>query len=74
MVTEWKKKGCDVCRNLWETGKRPPELAVSDVLHSRIHRCSSCGAFWEQLERYADVISEEEARRLYPEAFLDSEK
>ncbi|MGX9568028.1 hypothetical protein [Pseudomonas viciae] len=69
MNTEWTKKGCDVCRALWESGQRPPELAVSVVLHSRLHRCSSCGAFWEQLERYADVIGEQQARELYPEVF-----
>ncbi|MNC77749.1 hypothetical protein D3C75_1297910 [compost metagenome] len=69
MSTEWEEKGCDVCRKQWESGKRPPELAVSDVLHSRLHRCSSCGEFWEQLERYADVICEQQARELYPEVF-----
>jgi hypothetical protein len=42
---------------------------VSHELHSRLHRCGTCGTFWEQHERYADVIPEIEARRLYPEAF-----
>lgn len=74
MISEWKNKGCDVCRSLWESGMRPPEIAVSDILHSRLHRCASCGALWEQLERYADVIDEQEARKLYPEAFIDGGK
>ena len=68
-MTMWKEKGCPTCRGLWESGLRPPELAASDELHSRLHRCSSCGSLWEQHERYADTIDEQEARRLYPDAF-----
>jgi hypothetical protein len=68
-MTDWKEKGCAVCRALWESGQRPLELAVRYDLHSRLHRCSSCGAYWEQNERYADTIDEQEARRLYPDAF-----
>ena len=69
MSTQWKEKGCEVCRALWESGEHPPELAVSIELHARLHQCSSCGVFWEQLERYADVICEQQARALYPQAF-----
>jgi hypothetical protein len=69
MGTAWKEKGCEVCRALWEAGRTPPELAINLELHSRLHRCTVCGTFWEQLERYADVIKEDEARRLYPDAF-----
>lgn len=69
MATAWENKGCEVCRSLWESGKRARELAVNYDMHSRLHRCDTCGTFWEQLERYADVIQEDEAKRLYPEAF-----
>ena len=68
---EWKDKGCEICQKLWESGQRPPELAVNYDLHARLHRCSSCGAYWEQLERYADVISEKKARLTFPKAFED---
>jgi hypothetical protein len=66
---KWENKGCEVCRKLWESGKRPPELAVNFELHSRLHRCSTCGSYWEQLERYADTVDEEEAKEHFPEAF-----
>ncbi|GAB1269259.1 hypothetical protein NBRC116493_25120 [Aurantivibrio infirmus] len=66
---QWELKGCGVCRALWESGQRPSELAVNLELHSRLHKCSACGAYWEQLERYADVIEEEQAKRMYPNAF-----
>jgi hypothetical protein len=51
------------------SGQRPREIAVSVELHSRLHCCDACGAYWEQSERYADVVDEVEARKLYPEAF-----
>jgi hypothetical protein len=69
MATAWQNKGCEVCRALWESGDHPPELSVNISLHARLHRCSSCGTYWEQLERYADTINELEARERYPEAF-----
>jgi len=34
-----------------------------------LHRCDTCGAFWEQFERYADVASPDDARRYYRAAF-----
>lgn len=69
MTVAWETKGCEACRRLWESGGRPPELAINFVLHSRLHRCAVCGTFWEQHERFADTIEEQEARRLYPDAF-----
>ena len=69
MVIKWEEKGCNVCRKLWESGKRPPELAINYDLHSRLHKCSICGSYWEQLERYADIINESDARKIFPDAF-----
>ena len=70
MAKVWERKGCEVCRKLWESGERPPELAINFALHSRLHRCNVCGTFWEQHERFADTIEEQEARDLYPDAFV----
>lgn len=65
-MTSWQKKGCPVCRRQWETGQQPPRVAINRTLHSRLHRCDSCGTYWEQTERYADVISESQVRTLFP--------
>jgi hypothetical protein len=70
MSGKWEEKGCEYCRRLWESGQRPPEIAMNVSLHSRLHKCPKCGSFWEQLERYADIIDEQNARALYPEAFI----
>jgi hypothetical protein len=71
MTVRWEEKGCVVCRKLWESGSHPPEIAINYALHSRLHRCCECETYWEQLERYADVIQQDEAKTNYPEAFLE---
>lgn len=69
MAISWEQKGCAVCRRQWETGRPPPEIAVNCARHSRLHKCNVCSTYWEQLERYADILAESEAKMLYPEAF-----
>lgn len=59
-----------ICRRQWEEGSPPPELAVSQERRATLYRCDVCGTFWEQFERYADVVSSEDARRYYQEAFM----
>jgi hypothetical protein len=36
------------------------------VLHTRLYRCAACGSYWEENERYANVIPEAAARADYP--------
>jgi hypothetical protein len=69
MTLPWLEKGCPVCRHQWEIGEPPPEVGVNVELHSTLHKCSVCGTYWEQTERYADVIAKSKAKKLYPEAF-----
>ncbi len=72
-MTEWESKGCAVCRQLWVTGQMPPELDVNLAEHASLHRCLACGTYWEQRERYADVVSEDEAKQRYsPTVFSET--
>ena len=64
-MNPWDSKGCPTCRQLWRVGKEPPKRATNDERHSFLHRCDECGTYWEQFERYVDVISEDEARANY---------
>ncbi len=64
-MSDWNSKGCSRCRQLWLAGRQPPKLAVNDERHSFLHRCEDCGTYWEQFERYADVVSEDEAKAIY---------
>lgn len=67
VVTNWNEKGCLVCRRKWEAGDQPERLGISVARNAYLHRCEECGAYWEQYERYADVISYEDALRYYPD-------
>jgi len=67
-MLSWHDKGCEVCRNQWEIGKHPPQIATNIARHAHLHRCNICGTFWEQNERFAEPISVSQARKLYPEA------
>lgn len=66
MMLDWSQKGCPSCRHLWESGGRPPELAINVQLHTRLYRCAVCHSYWEENERYADVVPESTVRADYP--------
>jgi hypothetical protein len=65
-MTAWKDKGCAVCRLQWMSDERPQQLGVSFALHTRLYRCSDCGSYWEENERYADVIAKGAVLSDYP--------
>lgn len=66
-MSTWNDKGCEVCRRMWEKGQRLLELGVSVERHATLYRCEECGTYWEEMERFADVLSEEEVKRSYPQ-------
>lgn len=68
-MTEWENKGCPICRKLWERGQTPPMLAESIEHHARLFRCEVCNTLWEEYERYADVVREEDMKSRYPSIF-----
>lgn len=72
VMGHWEDKGCAFCRRLWETGIQPSRLGISLTRNTYLHRCNVCRTYWEQYERYADVISNEDARNFYPE-FVEGE-
>lgn len=73
-MTAWEEKGCEVCRQQWRAGERPMQLAVNIELHTRLYRCSICGTYWEENERYADVIPEVAVLSDYPGAIQKENK
>jgi hypothetical protein len=64
-MLQWEEKGCDVCRQTWQRGGLLPEIAVNVEQHSILRRCGACGIYWEEFERFADVVSREDAERIY---------
>lgn len=73
MTLSSKNEGCEVCRQLWASGRRPSELAMNVTLHTRLYRCEVCESYWEENERYANVIPENTVRADYP-GVIDKEK
>lgn len=69
-IQDWNSKGCKKCRGAWETGQRLHELEVSRSRHATLSRCRDCGTYWEEFERYADIISPEEVVIHYPKVNL----
>ena len=65
-MTAWTEKVCIVCRQQWLSGKRPEKLAVNIELHTRLYRCTICGSYWEENERYADVVTQAAVLSDYP--------
>ena len=70
VVTPWEKQGCDACRMAWARGGSEPLrlLGTNSAMHARIHQCALCRAYWEEGERSAWQVSEQEARSLLDEA------
>ena len=63
----WEQQGCVECRKSWEAsaGKELQPLGVSNYRHARLYQCKSCGAYWEETERYAHQISASEAKEFF---------
>lgn len=68
--------GCESCRNGVLSGHwSPPYLMCTSIeYHARLHHCSQCGSWWEENEREAHVIPEEEAQRTFHEHFLAEQR
>lgn len=64
-MREWKNKGCNICRRLWEKGQTPPMLAENIEYHAVLYKCGVCNTLWEEYERYADVVTKEDAETRY---------
>lgn len=70
-MNEWMKQGCEICRTGVLSGHwLPPYLVTTNYeAHARLHKCNDCGAWWEENEREAHVISEKEAQATFHEYF-----
>jgi hypothetical protein len=64
-MRRWEGKGCDSCRQRLLSGGSLPEVAVNVDQHSILRKCDACGTYWEEFERFADVVSREDAERIY---------
>ncbi len=65
--------GCEECDDYWfnHPKKIPDEAAINMDLQVSLQVCSQCGAYWEASQRYARILSEDEARQIFPGYFVD---
>jgi len=66
------KDGCDECHIFWQKypRKRPYYLKVNFDRHSRLYQCLNCKMFWEEFERFAVNISNEDVEKYYGKEFI----
>ncbi len=62
-----RSAGCPVCRYFWAQGGRPPQLGVSHALHASLFRCTACGTYWEEFDRYAIPVTAARALADFPD-------
>lgn len=67
MTTQWEGQGCSVSHKEWETGEQPICLDVGMVRNAYLHQCDVRGVYWEQHERYVDVVFDGGAEDFYPD-------
>lgn len=65
--------GCDLCNRYWSKHprKRPAELSVNYENQTMLFQCTECGTYWEETQRYPHVITEKDAKTLYPDYFAN---
>ena len=64
-MTEWKDKGCKVCREWWSIGSLPKSISQNSERRSVLYLCEDCGSYWEEFERYADIIDGKDISMYY---------
>ena len=59
--------GCDGCRDFWQFSKekRPEPVTTNFERQSRLFQCPKCNSYWEEVERYAVIISHEQAKEYF---------
>lgn len=58
---KWSDQGCEVCRQKVLSGKPLIELSINIPHHIRLLLCPDCKSLWCEDERFANVITKENA-------------
>jgi hypothetical protein len=68
-MSDWNKKGCETCRRQVLSGQSDLLEKTASVPFLMLRRCPECHSYWEVGDREAHVITLEEARKTFPDAF-----
>ena len=71
-----KKKGCDQCKDFWQFShvKIPELIDSNENRQTSLYRCLNCLSYWEESQRYAYILSDEELHKYYSTFFLKNSK
>lgn len=73
-MSEEQLLGCEECRRGAYGASWPPpqRIAVREDGPTFLHRCEKCGTYWDFDLRFANPITEAEAKKRYPSLFARS--
>ena len=57
----WVDQGCEICRQKILSGKPLIEFSINIPNHIRLLLCTDCKSLWCEEERFATVITKENA-------------
>ena len=63
-----RKKGCNQCKDFWQfsSAKMPHSICSNDDRQARLYQCPNCRSFWEESQRFAFILTEDELNEYYP--------
>lgn len=60
-------KGCNECKDFWQFSnvKFPQKICSNDERQASLYRCPKCLLYWEESQRFAYILSNEELHEFY---------
>lgn len=71
-----RKKGCNQCKDFWQFSsvKMPPAICSNDDRQARLYQCPNCQLFWEESQRFACILAEDELNEFYPSYYSGNDR
>lgn len=71
-----RKKGCNQCKDFWQFSntKTPPSISANATRQARLYQCTNCLSFWEESQRFAYILTEDELNEFYPNCYNSDNK
>lgn len=66
-----KKIGCNECKDFWQFSsvKIPEKICSNDDRQASLYKCLKCSSYWEESQRFAYILSDEELHKYYAEYY-----
>lgn len=69
-------KGCNQCKNFWQFSmfKIPYPICSNENRQARLYQCPNCQSFWEESQRFAFILTEDELNKFYADYFRRTDR